>query len=83
MKMSQIPRATRTMAFSDGIWVDTWPSNLQGPGGPDVFRIYLDRHGGGINMVFLGGNAAWISKTQLAIADPTKRRIVYNPRTGD
>jgi prepilin-type processing-associated H-X9-DG protein len=84
LKLSQIPRATRTMAFSDGIWLDAWPSNMERPDpGTNLWRIFLDRHNGGINMVFVGGNAAWIAKKQLAVPDPARRRIAYNPRTGD
>jgi prepilin-type N-terminal cleavage/methylation domain-containing protein/prepilin-type processing-associated H-X9-DG protein len=84
MKMSQVTRPTRTMAFSDGNWIDAWPSNLESPTpGSNLWRIYLNRHNGGVNMVFLGGNAGWVNRTRLAVVDPTKRRIVYNPRTGD
>jgi prepilin-type N-terminal cleavage/methylation domain-containing protein/prepilin-type processing-associated H-X9-DG protein len=85
MKLSQITNFSRTMAFSDGNWVDAWPKNTEDPKsvGTNAWRIYLGRHNGGINMVFLGGNAGWIHKNQLFISDPTKRRVIYNPRTGD
>lgn len=88
VKMSEVTKPSKTMAFSDGNWVDAWPSNLDDPkrmgitdGG--VIRIYLDRHNSGVNMVFLGGNAGWVRKEQLAIRNPGSRRVVYNPRTGD
>ena len=86
MKMSQIPRASRTMAFSDGRWVDAWVTNRDAqppPDGSNLWRIYLERHNGGINMVFIGGNASWIPRKQLVVADPAKRRVTYDPRLDD
>ena len=83
MKLSQVPHSSRTMAFSDGTWIDVWPQNAEGPDGWDNLRITIKRHNGGINMVFVGGNATWIARNQLTIPDPTKRRIDYNPHTGD
>ena len=84
MMMSQVARPTRTMAFCDGNWIDAWPSNLESPTpGSNLWRIYLDRHNGGINLVYLGGNAGWLNRKQLAVVNPANRRVVYNPRTGD
>ena len=86
MKMSQIPRPSRTMAFSDGIWIDTWVSNYEAQpaaAGSHLERIYINRHNDGINAVFMDGHARWLAKRQLTNTDPNKRSVLYNPRTGD
>jgi prepilin-type processing-associated H-X9-DG protein len=87
IKMSQITSPSKTMAISDGRWVDTWASNLLDPETPGdysfTWRIGVKRHSDGVNMVFMGGNVSWIPVRGLAVADKSKRRVIYNPVTGD
>ncbi len=83
LKLSIIAHPAWTMAFSDGNWVDAWVRNTDTPTGGDLWRIYLSRHNGGINVVFLDGNARWIPKDRLVSSEKSKRRIIYNPRTED
>jgi len=89
--LSQIPRSTKNYLFSDGRWIDCWPTNEDDLNGGDinsqvgVWRINVKRHSNGINMAFVDGHVSWLAEGQLVTgaSNPNDRRVIYNHVTGD
>jgi prepilin-type N-terminal cleavage/methylation domain-containing protein/prepilin-type processing-associated H-X9-DG protein len=87
LSMSAIREPVKTMMFSDGSWVDAWPgvsgSLVPGQDGAGVDRIYIQRHGDGINMTFADSHAKRLSRDALTNPDDAARQCIYRAYPGE
>jgi prepilin-type N-terminal cleavage/methylation domain-containing protein/prepilin-type processing-associated H-X9-DG protein len=83
LSMGTIGEPARTMMFSDGVWVDAWPcvrsacSPVEGDDEEGLWRIYIQRHGDGINMTFCDSHAKRLSRDRLPVADDNQRVCLF------
>lgn len=80
--LADIKETSKTMLIADSIWIDTWVPNgdtscpgtidLQRGVNTDMGRLCIDRHLGGINMVFADGHAKFLPLGRL-------RDVIYKP----
>lgn len=81
--LAGVGKPTDTVWMSDAVWIDAWPdpSTQNCPNGVNtttgvndggVGRLCIDRHSGGIDMVFVDGHAKWTALGNL-------RNYVYKP----
>lgn len=74
--LAQVQQPTDTVFISDAIWIDAWPdttaqscpngvNTTTGVNDGGLGRLCIDRHGGGIDMVFVDGHAKWINLTNI------------------
>ena len=84
---ASVKSPSQTMFDADGVWIDSWPTHLQpiakdgkhpGPNKAGIERIAIDRHNGGINMVFVDGHAKFWNR--LKLQDPS---LIYHPFNAD
>ncbi len=80
VSLTIVREPTHTMLFSDGVWVDAWPEHTGtlDPSRDNVGRIFIDRHGGGVNVAFTDGHAKQIHRDALLRLDDG-RPVIYKP----
>ncbi|MBW3624895.1 MAG: prepilin-type N-terminal cleavage/methylation domain-containing protein [Armatimonadetes bacterium] len=80
---ADVKAPAETMFDSDGIWIDAWPTRgqtlprdkVQGANDGGLGRIAIDRHSGGINMMYADGHAKWVKLELLT-------KVKYCPSDG-
>lgn len=80
---SEVKDPSSTMFDSDGIWIDAWPNKgqtipkdkVRGANDGGIGRIAIDRHSGGITIMFVDGHAKWVAREALT-------KIKYCPYPG-
>ena len=70
-----VPVPSQVPLFCDGIWTDAWPDDIDTapptvhPSSygnvPEMWRVCMARHSGGINVAFVDGHAATVACQQL------------------
>jgi len=80
--LADIKEISKTMLLSDSIWIDTWAPNgdtscpgtinLQTGANTGMGRLCIDRHMGGINMLFADGHVKFMPLGKL-------RDVIFKP----